>query len=514
MVRFLKRGHSLEKWSRGGAKEMFEIGGVGGNGSAAAASTGGASETTVRSRHGGAAANGGREGPPSDMELMKERFAKLLLGEDMSGSGKGVSSALAISNAITNLAASVFGEHRKLEPIPPELRARWRKEVDWLLSVTDHIVEFVPSAQTTKDGQSMEIMITQQRRDLQMNIPALKKLDAMLIGFLDNFKDQTEFWYVKADSEESDEGSAQRKGDKWWLPTVKVPSNGLSEMSRKWLQYQKESANQVLKAAMAINAQVLMEMEVPEVYIESLPRNGRASLGDVIYKSITVDTDFDPEEFLASMDLSTEHNVLDLKNRIEASIVIWKRKMHNKDGKSSWGSMVSLEKREAFEERAETILHLLKHKFPGIPQSSLDISKIQYNKDAGHAILESYSRILESLAFSVMSRIEDVLYADSLTQDPSLKDSTRRYSLSDSETPAGPAKKLDPKVEMEKLKEAPNSMTLWDFMGWHFDSEESKTKEDETADLKKPPKIEPTKKFSYIEKVEHLGGLRSPTARH
>lgn len=40
----------------------------------------------------------------SDMEQMKERFAKLLLGEDMSGGGKGVSSALALSNAITNLA--------------------------------------------------------------------------------------------------------------------------------------------------------------------------------------------------------------------------------------------------------------------------------------------------------------------------------------------------------------------------------------------------------------------------
>lgn len=40
----------------------------------------------------------------SDMEMMKERFAKLLLGEDMSGGGKGVSSALALSNAITNLA--------------------------------------------------------------------------------------------------------------------------------------------------------------------------------------------------------------------------------------------------------------------------------------------------------------------------------------------------------------------------------------------------------------------------
>lgn len=39
-----------------------------------------------------------------DVELMKERFVKLLLGEDMSGGGKGVSSALALSNAITNLA--------------------------------------------------------------------------------------------------------------------------------------------------------------------------------------------------------------------------------------------------------------------------------------------------------------------------------------------------------------------------------------------------------------------------
>lgn len=35
--------------------------------------------------------------------MMKERFSKLLLGEDMSGCGKGVCTALAISNAITNL---------------------------------------------------------------------------------------------------------------------------------------------------------------------------------------------------------------------------------------------------------------------------------------------------------------------------------------------------------------------------------------------------------------------------
>jgi len=133
----------------------------------------------------------------SEMEQMKERFAKLLLGEDMSGGGKGVSSALALSNAFTNLAgmllmlslamfhllllhlrheqpnvvvclfvshsfltdyaAAVFGEQKRLEPMPPERKARWRKEIDWLLSVTDYIVEMVPVQQKNKDGTVMEV---------------------------------------------------------------------------------------------------------------------------------------------------------------------------------------------------------------------------------------------------------------------------------------------------------------------------------------------------------------------
>jgi len=87
-------------------------------------------------------------------------------------------------------------------------------------------------------------------------------------GYLDNFKDQNEFWYVKKETDEDEKG----RNDKWWLPAVKVPPNGLSEVSRKWLQFQRESVNQVLKAAMAINAQVLMEMEIPESYIEALPK--------------------------------------------------------------------------------------------------------------------------------------------------------------------------------------------------------------------------------------------------
>ncbi|CAL5443947.1 unnamed protein product [Camellia sinensis] len=521
-----------------------------------------------------------KEKHPSDMELMKERFSKLLLGEDMSGGGKGVSSALALSNAITNLAASVFGEQRRLDPMAPERKARWRKEIDWLLSVTDYIVEFVPSKQKNKDGTHMEIMSTRQRTDLHMNIPALRKLDAMLIDCLDNFKEQNEFTYMSKDDDKN-----KRKDDKWWIPTPKVPPNGLSESTRKWLQFQKDSVNQVLKAALAINAQVITEMEIPENYIDSLPKkhfsgvaggdcrswsecrwrswlvvtsqlletaeelskgdqslpklamgdgsngrwtevaNGRASLGDSIYRSITVGDYFDPDHFLSTMDLSSEHKILDLKNRIEASVVIWKRKMNAKDGKSAWGSAVSLEKRELFEERAETILLIMKQRFLGIPQSALEISKIEYNRDVGQAVLESYSRILESLAFTVMSRIEDVLQADNLERNASHGEQ-KQYLLQDSSQVMREDKFRHTNDELEKLNSVemtPSSMTLSDFMGWTLDQGENETKKDSTDNLlkekdakalSKPPNIVTNKKLSYIERLETLGGLRSPTARH
>lgn len=241
------------------------------------------------------------------------------------------------------------------------------------------------------------------------------------------------------------------------------------------------------------------------------------------------------------MDLSSEHKILDLKNRIEASIVIWKRKMNQKDGKSPWGSAVSLEKRELFEERAETILLILKHRFPGIPQSALDISKIQYNRvneissfiffllqlflerstecfslfmalqDVGQALLESYSRILESLAFTVMSRIEDVLYADYVAQNPSFAEQKRSLLR---ETPMVLSPTTDDGAG------TPTSRTLSDFMGWSLGENENDGKKDSSTNefvkedwkfTEKLANIVTIKKPSYL---ENLGGLRSPTARH
>lgn len=57
------------------------------------------------------------------------------------------------------ISASIFGEIARLEPMQPERKARWRKEMDWYLSVTDHIVEFVPSKQNN-NGINMEVILS------------------------------------------------------------------------------------------------------------------------------------------------------------------------------------------------------------------------------------------------------------------------------------------------------------------------------------------------------------------
>lgn len=103
-------------------------------------------------------------------------------------------------------------------------------------------------------------------------------LSSCLQDSLNSYID-TEFWYVDRGIVMSEKEnltgpifSMQRQEEKWWLPTPKVPVNGLSEEGRRRLQNQREAISQILKAAMAINGQVLFEMEVPDVYWDSLPK--------------------------------------------------------------------------------------------------------------------------------------------------------------------------------------------------------------------------------------------------
>lgn len=126
-----------------------------------------------------------------------------------------------------------------------------------------------------------------------------------------------------------------------------------------------------------------------------LLQNGKASLGDVIHRYISSDH-FSPECLLDCLDLSSEHHALEVANRLEATIHLWRRKMssnskphlhistHRSNSRSSWEMVRDFvsdaDRREVLAGRAESLLLCLKLRFPGLPQTTLDMTKIQCNK--------------------------------------------------------------------------------------------------------------------------------------
>jgi hypothetical protein len=46
-----------------------------------------------------------------------------------------------------------------LEPLSQEKKAMWQREMEWLLCVSNHIVEFKPTWQTFPDGSKFEVQL-------------------------------------------------------------------------------------------------------------------------------------------------------------------------------------------------------------------------------------------------------------------------------------------------------------------------------------------------------------------
>lgn len=114
----------------------------------------------------------------------------------------------------------------------------------------------------------------------------------------------------------------------------------------------------------------------------------KACLGDILHRYITADQ-FSPEYFLDYLDLSSEYTTLDIANRIESAVHFWRlksqKKKLNRAKTGSWSGTVKglggdIEKSKLFANRADTLLKNLKLYFPGLPQTALDMNKIQFNK--------------------------------------------------------------------------------------------------------------------------------------
>ncbi|KAJ6415415.1 hypothetical protein OIU84_004251 [Salix udensis] len=298
--------------------------------------------------------------------------------------------------------------------------------MDWLLSPANYMVELVPAKQNCANGQALEIMTPKTRADIHVNLPALQKLDSMLIDTLNSMVN-TEFWYSEVGSRAEGRTKSAKESKRWWLPLPQVPTNGLSDSGRKKLLNQSKVVYQVFKAAKSINETILLEIPVPTIIKEALPKSGKANLGEELYKVLTSESNT-AEEMLNSLNLQSEHCALETINKLEAAVFAWKDRMTAQGGgkspvRTSWSfvkdPMSEFEKMESLLDRTESLLQKLKSRYPNLPQTFLDCTKIQFGKDVGHAILEAYSRVLGNLAFSILSRIADIMQEDSLTNPSS-----------------------------------------------------------------------------------------------
>jgi hypothetical protein len=124
-------------------------------------------------------------------------------------------------------------------------------------------------------------------------------------------------------------------------------------------------------------------------------QNGKACLGDDLYRAMASEH-FSPERLVSSLDVNDEHSVLEMANRLEAAVVVWRRRSQTKtmaevspyenkiNRKTSWSKVKHFvgdaDRRALLAERAESVLVSLKRRVPGMAQTVLDANKIQFNR--------------------------------------------------------------------------------------------------------------------------------------
>nr|ACL54801.1 unknown [Zea mays] len=140
-------------------------------------------------------------------------------------------------------------------------------------------------------------------------------------------------------------------------------------------------------------------------------------------------------------------------NQLEGAMFAWNQRIleersKRSPGRHSWSFMKDssseLDKMSACIERVDTLVQLLKARYPNLPPTFIDVLKVQYNVDVGNAIVEAYSRVLVGVAFSILSRVAEILLEDDLVKRPNTPMASLKFDLSSdvylagiTETPPG-----------------------------------------------------------------------------
>lgn len=97
-------------------------------------------------------------------------------------------------------------------------------------------------------------------------------------------------------------------------------------------------------------------------------------MGDAIYRYMSAGDQFSPDHLLNFLNLSSEHEALEIADRVEAAMYVWRRKASMTHVVSKWENVTELnadgDKNLILASRARSLLLCLKQRFPGLSQTT------------------------------------------------------------------------------------------------------------------------------------------------
>lgn len=233
---------------------------------------------------------------------------------------------------------------------------------------------------------------------------ALRCCQALFLRF-----DDVEWSYRKLTAEE------QAATTQWWK---KVPhmAEGGAPLSERWsseLGCIVTFAEERLRLCRACNDACIRLMPVPESYVAgtlSKIKNAGDVLSRSLHKALNRDQ-VDPWAALAAEGLEglepgdpggggvggkklDKLALMEVLNGLEKASLVWERKSAAEGDKKKKDA----ERHAEQAVKARAVIEAVKGRFPGLGQTQLEQDKMSNNRDVGSAVLEAYSRILESRA--------------------------------------------------------------------------------------------------------------------
>lgn len=292
-------------------------------------------------------------------EFMKKELLRLVK----------ITSARWVESGISELNEQIFGRLHGLAPFPLDVAHEWKWKSDIFLGALLFWME-----KASEGSSDVEV-----RCDTAKHLPLRKQLDSEILRTMEAFH--------------------ILEGEVTFGETVRVKEGGFSSEVVEALLWTQTQMTRFLQLSNRVNCDVLKEMQVPQVFIDAVPKRARMLLQNTLWEGLRKRPVFsiirymqdETKDDLASAELFVA--------KLEKIRVIW-------DGKLKPRSFLNqvrgfFTKRNNALSRCMLAIDEIKQAFPQMSHTELDKQKIDMCTNIILAGLEAYSRALKSRCLTV-----------------------------------------------------------------------------------------------------------------